>query len=510
MSNPETEERAPTNPTNPSVAATMALLSEDRERRHIDDSTQKVVNLRTGEGTMMRHSRRLSILFVILGLFLVSCTSIRPYRCDFDGSPARETINSPERQALRNKALLKCATAAEETDNYRLGVVEFDDIGNYWYREQADEFIELLSGSAKQDPQILVVFIHGWNRTAKRCDYNASCFRKSLEYVAHLEKRLAESEGRGPRDVTGLFVGWRGAAYRQGGLSSLYNWTSYWKRKGVAHSIGRAGALTELLVRAEAVLRDADRRRSVGTSRMIAIGHSFGGAVLFDAVSQVLMARAVEDGCRARLGDLVILANPAFEASHIEPFRERFTAPDCRGTELEAPSLAIFTARNDSATRYVLRVGQQVGTWWERHRPSRSAVWREVDPTGRGQGVRARKGVGHYDPYFTHWLDRIRPTAVKSASTPDAEGCICPYEMPTERQLSQAMDHQRGARSADQYSPLTDIGNFQLLRFNGASPSPLWVIPVRDHMVIDSHNRIYTADFIAILATLMAEVENSR
>jgi hypothetical protein len=55
------------------------------------------------------------------------------------------------------------------------------------------------------------------------------------------------------------------------------------------------------------------------------MGHSFGGAMVYSAVANVLKSRIVDAQVKTRLsgseepivgfGDLVVLANPAFEAS---------------------------------------------------------------------------------------------------------------------------------------------------------------------------------------------------
>ena len=64
------------------------------------------------------------------------------------------------------------------------------------------------------------------------------------------------------------------------------------------------------------------------------IGHSFGGLILFNAISEALIEGLTyrddggdRDAPAVRFGDMVILLNPAFEASRYTPLHRIATNP---------------------------------------------------------------------------------------------------------------------------------------------------------------------------------------
>ena len=124
-----------------------------------------------------------------------------------------------------------------------------------------------------------------------------------------------------------MYVGWRGLSARVPPFKQL----SFWSRKNVAHRIAD-GDLVELLIRVELFIRRLNAANP-DPSLLAVIGHSFGGTMVYAALANILKTRVLEaldrqddPDSRASLvhgfGDLVVLINPAFEASLYAPLHE--------------------------------------------------------------------------------------------------------------------------------------------------------------------------------------------
>lgn len=121
------------------------------------------------------------------------------------------------------------------------------------------------------------------------------------------------------RPAAGIYVGWRGESIKSRtvlGFLPSYG-LIFWGRKDTAHDIGNAGAVAEL------IRTLSDIRSHNPDSRLLIIGHSFGGAMLYSAMSDAI-AEQIRRDCQRRanytpVADLVVLVNPAFEAMRLRP-----------------------------------------------------------------------------------------------------------------------------------------------------------------------------------------------
>lgn len=212
----------------------------------------------------------------------------------------------------------------EAPGNYYLAFVEFDDQGWFADRKQTEALFLLLKELEKERHVLVFVYAHGWKHNASRCDSNVLCFSRVLERMDIMERRLADT----PRRVVGIYVGWRGLSLDAGPLTNL----SFWERKNTAERVGRGG-VAELLMRLEAYRRTRNPKREEEKTQLVIAGHSFGGLVVYSALSHALMERALRTELRpagqthydtARsFGDFVVLVNPAFEGSLYEPLFSR-------------------------------------------------------------------------------------------------------------------------------------------------------------------------------------------
>lgn len=294
-----------------------------------------------------------------------------------------------------------CETATlEETKDYLLGFVEFDDQGWLWSRDQLKSVLERLYAEDAKQGLLMLVFVHGWKHNASFYDSNVKMFRTNLTVLSRLERIASRKEGRASRKVVGIYVGWRGLSQNTWGLNNL----TFWERKNTAHRVGQ-GALAELFVRLEdirnnsEVLHQGDRK----PTQLIIVGHSFGGAATYSALAPLLLERMIEtvdskgDAHRPRgFGNLVVLINPAFEAARYGVLQD--VAEHTSFFTNQPVSLAIFTSKADEATKVAFPLGRKVSTLFDRHQ-------------SEFQKSANRTAVGHFAPYITHDLIAVPKVA---------------------------------------------------------------------------------------------------
>ena len=127
------------------------------------------------------------------------------------------------------------------------------------------------------------------------------------------------------------------------------------------------------------------------------IGHSFGGLALFAAVSQSLVNGFVTgediDGKHPpveRLGDMIVLINPAFEATRYQPLDR--AARNRKYDVYQAPVFISVTSEADQATGKLFPLGRTLNTIFE------SELTKEERNANRNT-------PGHIDAYLTHRLE---------------------------------------------------------------------------------------------------------
>src|SRR3569623_292943 len=215
---------------------------------------------------------------------------------------------------------------AADGASYLLGFVEFDDQGQIWDRKQMWAVIDKLNAEAAEKDLLMVVFAHGWKHSAAAGDGNIETFRKVLARLSEDELHISRKTGLPAR---------------------------------------RLGGVSEVLSRMELVKRDKDSTVPGGSgTRLAVIGHSFGGAEVYTSLAQILQSRFVRttgpSGQQSNIegfGNLVVLINPAFEASLFTPLSDMSTE---RGTYFasQLPVMAILTSEAAYATRYAFPAGR--------------------------------------------------------------------------------------------------------------------------------------------------------
>ncbi|HEX8254510.1 MAG TPA: hypothetical protein VF846_15305 [Thermoanaerobaculia bacterium] len=309
------------------------------------------------------------------------------------------------------------ARSVEEFDDMALGVVEITDDGLV-NPSQKEQVFDLVGKRIRNEQNsLLVVFVHGWHHGPSVCDRDLACFRRVLHRLANSKELLERNV-----HVTGVYVGWRGES-----LNRPWNNFTLWDRKNVAQHIGRTGA-KEVLLELDAMYNEVKRARPSSYMTMVTVGHSLGGALVFSAMKGMATGNAagIVDGSpagrthrivraegdresaakrqvkatRARLGDLVVLVNPAIEADEYKPFHADLPDSDTGSyrpgpdkalpyDEDQLPVLMAIASEADEAVGKAFVAGR----WVSAFRYPKIALDRSQ-----------RIGIGHYKPHITHTL----------------------------------------------------------------------------------------------------------
>ncbi len=262
-----------------------------------------------------------------------------------------------------------CDSAVLESHaTYDLGFVEFTDQGNVFDRDNLDTVLQHIDQHTHTaDGAAVVVFIHGWHHNAKAADENLQGFRQLLE-------RTAQLGVTGKRRLIGVYVGWRGQTIDL----PVAEHFSYWARKNTASNIGRGG-VTELMLKLERSIAQANTPQHSNHNILVALGHSFGGLVLISSLNDVLLERVIDakpvghQACAAdnaqqcstcvqtdTFGHGIILLNPAIEANELLQLKEVVAAQQCYA-KTQPKLLHVISSEADSATNVAFRVGQFLG-----------------------------------------------------------------------------------------------------------------------------------------------------
>jgi hypothetical protein len=256
---------------------------------------------------------------------------------------------------LTHNQIIRDHDSVDRSEEYTLAFVEFDDQGWFYDRSQMESLRKYLEEDCKGSRFLLTVFVHGWRHNAGSKDQNVSDFRNLLLRLARDENAR---HGSDRRRVVGIYVGWRGLSLR-GPL--LWEVLSFYGRKNAALHVS-LGAVRELFAWLKHFKTQSNRDcgEAQSPTRLLLIGHSFGGLILFSAISQYVIESALNKDIVPPFGDLVVLINPAFEACRYYPvhcmIHDRKSFPPG-----QPPGLVIVTADTDTATKTWFPLGRRLG-----------------------------------------------------------------------------------------------------------------------------------------------------
>lgn len=342
--------------------------------------------------------RRIAAL-VLCALLLAGCASNALYRDRFD-----PCVVTPQQHCEAHAVQRHGSDSAAE---YLLGFVEIDDQGQLRDRAQMNALLDELYGLAARESLLINVFVHGWHHNAAPGDSNVEDFKRSLARLSELESRLSAAEGTAARRVVGVYVGWRGESLE----IPIVHHLTFWERKNTAQEVGQV-AMAELLLRLEEISNVKNTQEPPIASRLVVIGHSFGGLAVYSATAQILADRFIDSRAGKAFvdtakgfGDLVVLLNPAFEALRFAPLYDLAQAR-CSYFPEQLPRLVILTSESDYATKLAFPAGRFFSTLFESHSDiARNDCGR---PLSYAEGAADRRAVGHFAPLLSH---ELRPAA---------------------------------------------------------------------------------------------------
>jgi len=195
--------------------------------------------------------------------------------------------------------------------------------------DQIDALKQFLSTGSNY----VIVFAHGWRHDASIGDENVADLRLYAAHVARFLADRCESENIYCNTrVTAIYIGWRGARINESAMRRYFGSVGTWvgsfaagatlfDRKPVSEQV--APGVISALRTLESVLssRDEDGKLKPNwpINRMIVFGHSLGGNIfatgLKDDLIKAVRYHKAGDHLPPVLGDLVVLINPAAEAS---------------------------------------------------------------------------------------------------------------------------------------------------------------------------------------------------
>ena len=425
-------------------------------------------------------------IVVVAGVVAIaSRVAHRPLRAPMDGPPPAPVATSQERIAADETHRHAVGGAAiEDHGRFRVGIIEFDDQGRFWSRAQYDQVIADLRRVYQENNGVqTLVFAHGWKHSAGVCDSNLTCYRDLLA-------SFGEQEGGSGRPVYGIYVGWRGLSIDAPVLKEL----TFWGRKETAHRIG-SGDVVELLATLEAIHRQ-ERAQSPNT-RLTTIGHSFGGAIVYSALSGSLKERlAVHIATPAErrslfvgFGTLTVLVNPAFEATRYDGI-DRMLALTPGAFDVRNPRVLVTVAsEGDDATRYLFPAGRWLSTLFQSSRD-------------RGQKSQMLRTIGNYSAFATHRLDA--PSGAGGADDAGVQGeCLCRMNV---RQALSPVSALRSPTAASGEEEFFGSTRLTTLADTPQAKSPMIVVRA-DRAVIASHNDIWSPKFVDFLSSLITRTD---
>ncbi len=204
---------------------------------------------------------------------------------------------------------------------------------------QLNDLVARLKGK-QQD--VVMVYVHGWRHDADIGNGNVLKFRTMLGYTrSALNARCVETGKYCNSKLTGVYLSWRGRSFREstednasfpGTIGAV---PTVWGRKKQSEklALGPVFGRTLEAIREPLTLRSGD----ASADKMLVIGHSFGGNMLATylkpkIVTEILHGHTHGTQMKPPLGDLVVLLNPASEATNWteiqRAMREKYEIPD--------------------------------------------------------------------------------------------------------------------------------------------------------------------------------------
>jgi len=434
---------------------------------------------------------------IFMATLMAACTPLKQYHPISDGFSL--ACACYDRLSKVSKQCVKSEIHTNEI-SYRYGFVEFDEFGNLFQQQALDKLVDEIEGISGN--VLIVVYAHGWKHSASDDDGDVKEFKIAM-------RNIAAMDSDNPRKVVGIYFGWRGGVTPLFGVKEL----TFWDRKSTAHAVG-SGAVAEVVLRLEKIKNEKNKTIATATrsnqSRLVVIGHSFGGAVLYTALAPIMESRLVEDGayedsCRIDgkeaqgtgisprgVGDLIVLINPAFEAMKMSTLHKM--SQKCKFQEKQPPILAVVTGDSDWATGIAFPIARGV-------RASLQSYGASANPEENFWAN--TKTIGHYDKYLTH---KLSYAASDGAVTQNKTWSVCNNYQPPVMQFMENNELQVPPSTIVFPGKDENGRSFSLtLRPQGtySSHNPILNI-LATKPIITGHGGIYSCELLTFITALVS------
>jgi hypothetical protein len=389
--------------------------------------------------------------------FFLAALAVTLWGCSTDNKPYRTSLPVPADASPADLARpggmptidTNANACIERHGNFNIGFVELDDQGWLWAHSQWAAVKNEIRSEHDATPAkglTLLVFVHGWENNAAYDNDNVNMFRGVL---TNLSLTLTN------RTVFGVYVGWRGKSL----TIPIIERVSFYHRKDVAERLGHQGAATQIFTELERQQDEWNEPTNSAYPRteLIIVGHSFGGQLVYSAISQILTERLVlmhHDRSLNSFGDLVVLVNPAFEASLYKNLQSLATSPELRPyPPNQRPALAIFTSKGDDATGVAFPVGRFFSTRIEKTRPGGAnpkELWMfnvKKDPSQNEKNA-IMETVGHDEEFINYELNYVNYNKVPPPNKAPASSSKSSGE-----EVSEALENDQSVLAANNVAP---------------------------------------------------------
>ena len=460
-------------------------------------------------------------------LVLTACATSRNERLHLGIGPAAVVETDIARLQDPAEQLRVQQASIEKHPEFTLGVVEFNDEGLAFSREQRNAVVKMIRDTSAGKSAIIVTFIHGWKHNATVCDDNLACFRGVLQYLGQRERTTG-----GNRPVIGVYVGWRGLTYCNVARKQL----SIWTRKRIGERLGtnQARRFIERLILA---YNDIKKEPGGQDTRFVAVGHSLGAGVLFSAVGpayrqalhdalteradaaqiEVIDGYQDENGRHINFPDLVVLANPAFEAelykrTPVDLAKMRDLG--LRFNEAQLPLLLTISSKSDGATRVIFPIGQGFKALVS------PIMWI------RGTSYLTRNVItaANFQPYVTDVARAVAPVSGRSSSGEQrpsncftgsfqaltGANCDCDALVPLRKAMETPQQEAVIQEGFQVRAAPRQYGNVELIPQGENVANNPFLVVTADRSVLNGHGDIYNPTFMSLLIDLVRRVDATK
>ncbi len=415
-------------------------------------------------------------------IFLIAisgCTSIKQYR--ISSANCTKDLKVDQSKSCGDSYYYEIKN---DNSDAEIAIVEFDDQGYFMGNRLPYEIIkQKISNTHSESGALVVVFAHGWKHNADKEDSNLINFEKMLLKMDEIDKELCKNSSCRNRKTIGVFLAWRGLSATKEPFKEL----SFWNRKKAAHQVGSDGAVT-LLADLDRINTRVKPANGSSTNRLILIGHSFGGVIIYSATKQRLLEsianrREGSNSVDASVADQIILINPAFEAARYHNIFEEINSLDFPSSQKQI--LSIFTSESDTATKKWFKRGRTLSSLFTKYNKEYDDPdYKKNKTQDSGQKSADRTAIGHFEKYQTHEL------TLEDTKDIDLKKLKCDWQ-----------DFITGKSPQSHW----DAGNTRLKRIEKSEyefpiHNPFIIVKVEKDL-IKNHTEIWGDDFVNFLYT---------